>query len=177
MEFYEAAQIARQHLGSTLTRDDTGSFVVRLIDGSIISNNNILKFDDHFQKEKEVNLEYVNKIRTEFILREEKIKAENVALAETCTRLQQTIESINLQSAELKQQIEQIKTKNAALEYKISKVSPAEWERIKKAEETEAVARRSERRTVKCSCLGEVENCYRCYGSGAYQVDGYGNPV
>jgi hypothetical protein len=35
----------------------------------------------------------------------------------------------------------------------------------------------AERREVKCSCSGEVENCFKCSGKGTYMVNGYGNPV
>jgi len=39
------------------------------------------------------------------------------------------------------------------------------------------VALRGRRLTISCSCRGEVERCTRCYGSGKYVVDGYGNTV
>jgi hypothetical protein len=35
----------------------------------------------------------------------------------------------------------------------------------------------AERRSIKCSCRGVVENCFKCSGSGHYTVNGYGNPV
>ena len=37
--------------------------------------------------------------------------------------------------------------------------------------------RQAERHTVKCSCLGEVEDCVRCFGKGFYTADGLGNPI
>ena len=46
-----------------------------------------------------------------------------------------------------------------------------------KAQSEEADRRHAERVRTKCSCLGEVENCHRCYGKGYYYVDGYGNIV
>lgn len=37
--------------------------------------------------------------------------------------------------------------------------------------------RKTTRLVISCSCHGEVEGCSKCYGSGAYTVDGYGNLV
>lgn len=40
-------------------------------------------------------------------------------------------------------------------------------------EELEAI--RNERKVVSCPCGGVSENCVRCYGSGFYTADGFGN--
>ena len=36
---------------------------------------------------------------------------------------------------------------------------------------------RNERKVVSCSCGGVSENCVRCYGSGLYMINGFGNRV
>lgn len=41
----------------------------------------------------------------------------------------------------------------------------------------DARALKDQRLVVTCGCRGEVENCLRCFGSGSYTVDGYGNAV
>lgn len=67
-----------------------------------------------------------------------------------------------------------------------SQVSDTEWARISEInrlqKEVEVEEKRgysikvkAERRHVRCSCLGLVENCSRCFGAGEYIVDGYGN--
>lgn len=45
-------------------------------------------------------------------------------------------------------------------------LSPAELEAI-----------RNERKVIPCPCHGVSENCVRCYGSGFYTADGFGNLV
>ena len=42
-------------------------------------------------------------------------------------------------------------------------------------EDLEAI--RNERKVVSCPCGGVSENCVRCYGSGFYTADGFGNRV
>jgi hypothetical protein len=41
----------------------------------------------------------------------------------------------------------------------------------------ELQALQAERHSVSCFCRGLFETCLRCYGTGAYVVDGLGNPV
>lgn len=53
---------------------------------------------------------------------------------------------------------------------------PSKSERLPVPRE-ERRKREAERHTVNCSCLGEVENCARCFGKGFYTADGSGNPV
>ena len=36
---------------------------------------------------------------------------------------------------------------------------------------------RSERNKIDCSCMGEVENCHKCFGKGSYITDGFGEIV
>lgn len=43
--------------------------------------------------------------------------------------------------------------------------------------EEERRRRQAERHRVSCSCLGEAEDCPRCFGRGFYFTDGLGNAV
>jgi hypothetical protein len=54
--------------------------------------------------------------------------------------------------------------------------TPAKTEPVAVSPE-ERRKRQAERHTVNCSCLGEVEDCIRCFGKGFYTADGLGNPV
>ena len=36
---------------------------------------------------------------------------------------------------------------------------------------------KSERNTIDCACMGEVENCYKCFGKGSYITNGFGEIV
>ena len=46
-----------------------------------------------------------------------------------------------------------------------------------KTVEMDPQTRKKTRLVISCSCHGEVEGCSKCYGSGTYTVDGYGNPA
>jgi hypothetical protein len=46
-----------------------------------------------------------------------------------------------------------------------------------KKDEVDPQTRKKTRLVISCSCHGEVEGCSKCYGSGTYTVDGYGNAV
>ena len=46
-----------------------------------------------------------------------------------------------------------------------------------KKDEVDPETRKKTRLVISCSCHGEIEGCSKCYGSGTYTVDGYGNPV
>jgi len=181
MEYHEAAEIARKNPGAVLTRDASGSFIVRLLNGNVVGAVDASAVMGGLLRERDAHLEELSQVHADFAAREEQLQAEIAALRMTCTKLQGAVSAAKCESVQLSQQIEALRTEKMALETRLSKVSDAEWERIREADrlqrEAEAVQRKAERRVVQCACSGEVENCARCFGAGEYLVDGYGNQV
>lgn len=186
MEYFEAANIAKQNPGSVVTRDDSGSFIVCLAHGAVIGPSQYAS--DVLQaslRHREKQLDDLSRICDDYASREIQLKHEIAALTETITTYRGFISQAKLEINQLSLEVE-------SLQSKLAKVSTVEWERIKesdrlnreadlarrKAERTADFARRkAECTTVKCSCGGAVENCNRCFGAGEYTVDGLGNPV
>lgn len=182
MEYHEAAEIARKHPGAILTRDTSGCFIVRLLDGTVISSaaedSSVM---DVLIRESEDHLRELSKVQANFAARQGQLESEIESLRTTCAKLK-------YECVQLSQQIAALHAEKMTLTTKPSKVSEKEWERIREADrsqqeadrlqqEKEAVQRKAERRLVQCTCSGAVENCARCFGSGEYLVDGYGNQV
>ncbi|NOT16668.1 MAG: hypothetical protein HOP20_01205 [Sulfuriferula sp.] len=174
MEYHEAADIARKNPGAVMTRDSSGTFIVRLTNGEVVgSSGNTANVADAAHQEREAHLD--------FAFREDQLHHEIADLSETISKLKGAVSAAKLDAHQLSQQLETLRAENASLQSKLAKVSAEELERIKAADkvirEADSARRKSERRTVKCSCFGEVENCFRGYGAGEYTVDGFGNRV
>ncbi len=174
MEYYEATDIAKKNPGAVVTRDASGTFIVRLTNGVVVSSSgNAADGVGVTHRESDERLG--------FLFREEQLLHEIANLNETITELKNSVSSKVVFAHELSQQLETLRAEKVSLQTQIAKVSSDEWERITEADkvvrETEVARRKEVRRTVKCPCLGEVENCVRCFGSGEYTVDGFGNRV
>lgn len=180
MDYHEAAEIARKNPGAVLTRDAFGSFVVRLLNGTVVGAEDGNTVMDGLLRERDALLEELSQVHADLAAREEQLQSEIAALRSTCAKLQGVVSAARCESLQLSQQLEALRTEKMALETRLSKVSDSEWERIREEDrlqrEAEAVQRKAERRVVQCACSGEVENCARCFGAGEYVVDGYGNP-
>jgi hypothetical protein len=174
MEYHEATGIAKKNPGAVVTRDASGTFIVRFTSGVVISSSsNDVDSDGVSHRESDERLGY--------IFREDQLLHEIANLNEAISELKNSVSAKVLFTHQLSQQLETLRAENVLLQKKLSRVSSAEWERIKEADrlerETDVARRKEVRRTVKCSCLGLVENCSRCFGTGEYTVDGFGNRV
>lgn len=181
MEYQEAAEIARNNPGAVLTRDASGFFIVRLLNGTVVGTVDDNTVMDGLLRERDAHFEELSQVHANFAAREEQLQAEIAGLRAKCMKLQGDVSAKKGESAQLSKQIEALRAEKMVLETKLSKVSDAEWERIREAErsqqESKVIQRKAERRVVRCACSGEVENCARCFGAGEYVVDGYGNQV
>ncbi|MDC0362811.1 hypothetical protein OAN12_07215 [Halioglobus sp.] len=81
----------------------------------------------------------------------------------------------------LTQLLEQKEKEVQLLQKKLARVSEIDWKQITQREKDEERKvyedLSAERNIVNCKCLGEVENCKKCYGRGRYTVDGFGNVI
>lgn len=175
MEFREALEIARTNLGYSVTRNESGNFVVLRPDGTVVGAP--------------------EPGETELAI----IRRENERLRErygwACDQPEQSGREHRAEIVRLEARIHELSSALSAerdehskcdhelqlIKNKLSKVSKEELDRIKEADAKERDARatelRAERRQVLCPCRGEVENCTRCNGRGTYTADGYGNIV
>jgi Skp family chaperone for outer membrane proteins len=77
MEFHEAAEIAKQNPGAILTRDGSGTFIVRFSDGRVIGCTTESKVDtDALRVERDRFDEILREARTSFEHRERELQAE-----------------------------------------------------------------------------------------------------
>jgi len=181
MEYHEAANIARKNPGAVLTRDASGTFIVRLTNGVVIGSSGNAAVVDAVHREREEHLDELSRVQTDFAFREDQLRHKISDLNETITKLKGSVNAAKLDAHQLSQQLEMLRAENASLQTKLAKVSAEEWERIKESDrvirESYVARRKAERSTVNCQCLGEVESCIRCFGAGKYSVDGFGNRI
>jgi chromosome segregation ATPase len=182
MEYYEAADIARKNPGAVMTRDASGTFIVRLTNGEVVGSfGNTAIAADVAHRERKAHLDELSRIQTDFAFREEQLCHEISELDEEISKLKRAVSAEKLDSYQLSQQIETLQAENTSLQGKLAKVSAEEWERIMAADkvirEADIAHKKSELNTVKCSCCGSLENCTRCFGAGEYTIDGLGNRV
>lgn len=194
MNFREASEVAKQHAGAVISRDSSGTFIVRLDKHTVIAATPTV--DDAVFKqlqECEKELEQLRRLHEgstgrENILstRADRLKRNLDTAEDANTTLKCEAANLKSEAAKLKSEVanlvevvENLRRQHTAFQNKLAKVSQDEWTRISQAEEqtrrAEAAARYGARVNVKCQCLGEVENCVRCSGSGAYMTDGFGN--
>jgi len=174
MNYQDAKEVARKNPGAVVVRGQDGGFVVRLVDGLVVS----------------VSLDSSNDVRAE---------GDIEALSQRCKYLSWRIEEsekiykkkvseLDILIDELNAVLRNVRDEKRGLEIELNdirsrlgKVSQQEWERIRVEDENNRLnyveEMRSQRNTKECSCKGEVENCVRCGGSGYYTTDGYGNFV
>lgn len=177
VEYRDALELAKAHPGAVVTRGADGSFVV------LDNSGQPLTADSSPSADQKAWL-----VKTENDRLQARISALNSQIDETQRRHRAEIGDLELRNYRLQaaqveheNRIRLLEAEIQGLTAKASKVSAAEWERIRAVEAEEQAKHhqemREKRMTIKCACLGEVENCRRCYGSGSYIVDGYGNPV
>lgn len=163
MKLYEALQIAKQHPRAFVTRGEDG-FVVRSTDGSLLTSAPIANDLEALRRENKAKLEELAQAH----------RAEIVGLEARIMEIYAELHDVRTERDLLASELEQ-------LQKRAKKVSPAEWERISRLEETERAKKakdmKSARYVKNCPCRGEVENCARCSGKGTYVADGYGNIV
>ncbi|QTP56316.1 macrodomain Ori organization protein MaoP [Billgrantia sulfidoxydans] len=109
-------------------------------------------------------------------------KNENIAeSAEVIKKLREEKRRAINKNEALEERISQLETAIDKMKKKLSLIPEEEMSRIltkeKESKKNERNKKKEERVKIDCPCLGEVENCSRCYGSGSYEADGYGNPV
>ena len=175
MDFRDAIEIARRNPGASVTRGEDGDFIVRRADGTLFGAP-VPSIDEIGQLRRE-NERLQQRYDDAFALLDETKRHHRAELTGLEAKIHQLHISLHAAQAEHEDTVTHLKQ----LEAKLAKVSRAEWDRIKAADERDrqdyAKALREERHVQKCACLGEVENCARCDGRGSYTTDGYGNPV
>lgn len=133
MEFREAAEIAKQHPGSTLTRDSSGSFIVRHEDGTVIGTAT----------------------QAGFTALQDSLHLEAANLLKKCEELEGVIRTANTKSVAQERKIEQFQAEITILRAKVSKVSQSEWDRI---EETERLEVEEHQRVERDQIMSLVRN-------------------
>jgi chromosome segregation ATPase len=98
-----------------------------------------------------------------------------------CDVFRRQVVDLGAQLDELQNENAALRSKLETLQRKIDLVPAEEWQRLTESLAAASAAaseeKRRTRRLVNCSCLGEVEGCFKCGGTGSYTVDGYGNVV
>lgn len=196
MQYKDAIAIAKSNPGSVVKRGADGLFEVHTEDGKILSSDQHNKPTQEYPSaapgaETEKTISELTK-KIESATAELKIKANNLhaaesVIAEQSRRILSLTELLRTSQAELQgaqAELLIIKNKLASHEARISKVSKDEWDRIDREEQLKreqetilANEKRLQRNVISCACLGEVEKCPRCFGSGSYMTDGFGNIV
>lgn len=200
MNFKTAAEIARKSPGSVVTRDPiSGDFIVRLASGGIVAAEAGRNRNHDVTEEHQVPYELLEKERAASAEKEQIFQAEVARMHDMFRSLESSLqrrvtaqENVELdferyrsessvRLAKLRRDYALLEEENRALKEKLARVSQEEWDRIGKEEtalmEKEVARRKAERSRIKCACLGEVENCARCFGAGHYFTDGFGNIV
>ncbi len=120
MNFQEAATIAKQNPGSTLTRDHSGCFIVIRKDGTIIQS-----------------------------VTQKKTSRSTDQLLEEISSLRRECETLKNKITYQKLEIDQLESKVASLTTKFSRVSKSELDRIKEEDKQEdAKQKESERQPL-----------------------------
>lgn len=175
MDYRDAIEIARKNPGASVTRGEDGGFIVRRPDGTPLGGPK--PAIDEIEQFRRENERLQQRYDDAFALLDETRRHHRAEIAGLEAKIHQLQMSLHAGQVEHASTIDRLKQ----LEAKLAKVSQAEWERIKAAEEKDrqdyARALKEERHVQKCACMGEVENCARCDGRGSYTTDGYGNPV
>ena len=134
MDYHEAVvEIARRCPGAVLTRDASGSFIVRLINGTVVGAVDGCTMASGGLRQRHAHLEGLSQVLADFAAREAQLQAEIASLRATCTKLQGAVSAAKCESAQLSLQLEALRVENIVLETKLEKVSDAEWERIQEA--------------------------------------------
>lgn len=203
MNYQQAVVIARKISGATLTRDESGTFVVRAADGTVIAGPDRASKEEtgpptameeltHTRKEMDRKQAAIERLESEnrAITLENELRLDGVQarfehkiqeLKSIEARLRGELSAANIQAEEQSKKIGALEAKNKKLQCLFERVSESERERLRAEDEArneaEVRAKRALRRVVDCSCSGLAENCARCFGSGTYTVDGFGNRV
>lgn len=114
-------------------------------------------------------------VSDENILLKASLKERQIQLDVVVRPLEKKIASLETIIADKEKEIIEWSNKNKRLKDKIDLVSKDELVMIEHRLQNEANTKLLARIVTKCSCHGEVENCYRCDGKGEYIVDGNGN--
>lgn len=111
MEFREAAEIARQRPGSTLTRDDSGAFIVRLEDGSVIR----APIAAHAEIREKADPKEIERLRTR------------------CENLERIADARDSERAAQAEEIAGLRVELVDLWIKTNRVQDSEWERVEES--------------------------------------------
>ena len=175
MDFRDAIEIARRNPGASVTRGEDGDFVVRQPDGTLLGGPE--PASDETEQLRRENERLQQRYNDAFALLDEARQNHRTELS----GLEAKIHQLRILMHAAREENANVVNCVKQLEAKISRVSQAEWERIKAIDEKDrgdyTKALKEERHFQKCACMGEVENCARCDGKGSYTTDGYGNPV
>ena len=192
MEFHRAIQLARSNPGTIPARDHDGSFIVRNPDGTLVtdgthdgssddSTNTLGHLEDTIRdlrsklhQQEATNSSLDEELKVTKIRFEEKFEQHRLEYEEKIQNLRSNIKKLQDSNATLKKELHFSKSQLEILANKYGMVSMEEMKRI---ENQQLEERRNERHTIRCSCLGEVENCHFCHGRGTYVTDGFGNKV
>lgn len=192
MDYRQASEVARLHPGSVLTRDESGAFVVRGVDGALLGASDKAAASDYCSPVVPVDLQQeIEGLKSQlgdanlriagYSAREERLRRDLELKVAEVEKARSMAQRSSLEAQELGAKLAELKSENDKLNSKLAKVSDIELARIAEADrvEQEKVAKslREQRRTIKCACAGEVEKCARCFGAGEYVVDGFGNQV
>lgn len=198
MNFSEATKIAKAHPGSVIRRAADGSYVVEPPRGAVERSPAPVVRPVLDRKSQEVSrlrseLGAIKAERKERILAIEAVNQDQIAhlrdyhardLRAIRLRYKQREESLLLEIQGLKSDIQVLQGANERLSAELKTAAVARSRNVARAKQpttndsTElGESLLNERRVVNCSCHGEVENCFKCDGTGRYTVNGYGNPV
>ena len=107
MNFLEAAEIAKRYSGSTLQRGESGLFVVRMIDGRVISSPNQLK-----------------------TAQGQPVESRHADVATRSVEIERLFQALSQQREIDRQEIDQLRFEVNNLKAAISKIPASEWSRF-----------------------------------------------
>jgi hypothetical protein len=182
MNFREASEVAKRHPGAVISREGSGSFVVRLNKEPILAT--APPVDDSLSKrlgECEEQLAQLKRQHDAVIERKQRLRRRIKRLKKKFDRVLCAKNSLVHETARLTEMVGRLSRDKIELQARVSKVCDSEWARIKEVDglalRADSAARHDARISVKCSCRGEVPNCARCSGNGVYTTDGFGNRI
>jgi predicted nuclease with TOPRIM domain len=152
-----------------------------LNDGSTVGGFSGDKHSEQALRDREDKIERLTLENEALYSREQKLQDDIASLNGKIASLAASLAAMSNKCEQSTATVEKLRQENSSLNATLAKVSPEELKRIHDVEQRAREAERERlthlRRTMVCSCAGAVENCRRCFGSGKYEVDGYGNPV
>lgn len=198
VNFKEACELAKKYPGSAVRRTDSGSFMVLDAGGCTLepsehSDSPLVRSESgdlqnasiqEVQAQLEDALSELQYFRVAYERATQEVNfqlSQNYSHIKNLRDQENKYMTLHKQYNELKEKYKLCSEERSHLKAKIDSISNIEWKqinsRLDKEKKEYADEMRAKRVIIHCSCAGEVENCVRCYGSGEYTVDGYGNRV